>query len=301
MDKCSGDGFDTVDPASVALEACFYKQFANGSYAYWIKKPGDWRTNSNCYCYALNVYKGGFCIPGASNILSSGGASPSVTPSCEVIRAAALADGARLVPRQTALTTQPATGHYIGLLARASACNPYHCWREDFHAIRKDATGMWSWKEPGGPASDLDLFGNKITDPQAARLPGNYDQWCGFFWVDPSNMSIGGNFREDYKVAAMANYYEQLLGAPVSLAPLPYNATTDGAFDSWAAKGYVDDLLWESKRGTSNWDAFYASGGAAPPLNPNAGAQGGPAGAAAAAAAAAAQRGDLCTMAIIQQ
>jgi hypothetical protein len=52
---------------------------------------GDWRTNSNCYCYALNVYKGGFCIPGATNILSSGSASPSVTPSCDVIRAAALA------------------------------------------------------------------------------------------------------------------------------------------------------------------------------------------------------------------
>jgi hypothetical protein len=40
MDKCSSEGFDSVDPGSVALEACFYKQFANGSYAYWIKKPG---------------------------------------------------------------------------------------------------------------------------------------------------------------------------------------------------------------------------------------------------------------------
>jgi hypothetical protein len=43
MDKCSSEGFDSVDPASVALEACFYKQFANGSYAYWIKKPGGQR------------------------------------------------------------------------------------------------------------------------------------------------------------------------------------------------------------------------------------------------------------------
>jgi hypothetical protein len=41
MDKCSSEGFDSIDPASVALEACFYKQFANGSYAYWIKKPGE--------------------------------------------------------------------------------------------------------------------------------------------------------------------------------------------------------------------------------------------------------------------
>jgi hypothetical protein len=41
MDKCSSEGFDTVDPASVALEACFYKQYTNGSYAYWIKKPGE--------------------------------------------------------------------------------------------------------------------------------------------------------------------------------------------------------------------------------------------------------------------
>ncbi|KAF6257668.1 hypothetical protein COO60DRAFT_1207305 [Scenedesmus sp. NREL 46B-D3] len=286
MGKCSSEGFDSTDPASVPLEACFFKQYANGSYAYWIKKPGDWRTNSNCYCYALNVYKGGFCIPGGSNLLSSGSAGVPATPSCDVIRAAALADGARLVPRQTALTTQPASGHYIGLLARAAACNPYHCWREDFHAIRKDATGFWSWKEPGGPASDADLFGNKISDPQGARLPGNYDQWCGFFWVDPANMSIGGNFREDYRVAAMAGYYEQLLGAPVTLTPSPYNQTVDGAFDSWAAKGYADDLIWELKRGTRNWDAFYASSGSAPQLNPSLALQGGPAGAAAAAAAA---------------
>jgi hypothetical protein len=39
--SCSNKGFEGVDPASVALAACFYKQLANGSYAYWIKKPGE--------------------------------------------------------------------------------------------------------------------------------------------------------------------------------------------------------------------------------------------------------------------
>jgi hypothetical protein len=36
--------------------------------------------------------------------------------------------------------------------------------------------------------------------------------WEFFLEVDPSNMSIGGNFRKDYKVATMANYYEQVCG-----------------------------------------------------------------------------------------
>jgi hypothetical protein len=47
MDKCSSEGFDTVDPASVPLEACYYKQYVNGSYSYWIKKPG---TCFGCDC-----------------------------------------------------------------------------------------------------------------------------------------------------------------------------------------------------------------------------------------------------------
>lgn len=53
---CSKD-FDS-NAARVPLGSCFYRQNTGGTYSKWNKLAGDWRVNSNCYCYALNVYKG---------------------------------------------------------------------------------------------------------------------------------------------------------------------------------------------------------------------------------------------------
>lgn len=39
---CSDAGYDT-DPVTVALGACFYKSETNGTYSYWVKRPGKRR------------------------------------------------------------------------------------------------------------------------------------------------------------------------------------------------------------------------------------------------------------------
>lgn len=70
---------------------------------------------------------------------------------CELMMQAVLADGAKWVSRNQALSAEePAAGYYIGLLVRAKGCTPAHCWNADFHVVRKDSNGLWSWKEPGG-------------------------------------------------------------------------------------------------------------------------------------------------------
>jgi hypothetical protein len=61
------------------------------------------------------------------------------------------------------------------------------CDDEDFHAMRKDADGTWSWKLPNVPASNKDLEGRPITDPDTAPLPGHYTV-CGYYRVEPAKV-----------------------------------------------------------------------------------------------------------------
>jgi hypothetical protein len=74
------------------------------------------------------------------------------------------------------------------MMARPSdTCVPNHCADRDFHLLRKDASGTWSWKLPHMPATDKDLEGKPIIDPEAAPLPGHYLA-CGYFTVEPEKV-----------------------------------------------------------------------------------------------------------------
>jgi hypothetical protein len=143
-------GFDS-NAAAAPLDACRYRQEKNGTYTKWIKKAGEYRMNTNCYCYALNVYRDGFCIPGRSSRAVTDALMSGQEKTCELMTAAVLADGAKPVTRAQALSAAPppASSHYIGLLVRKRSCIPTHCWQNDFHLVRKDDNGKWSWKEPG--------------------------------------------------------------------------------------------------------------------------------------------------------
>lgn len=70
---------------------------------------GEWRQNTNCYCYALNAFKQGYCVP--SKLLDT-----DVVVTCDLVREAVVADGARLVTRDEAMGGQPSSGHYIAML-----------------------------------------------------------------------------------------------------------------------------------------------------------------------------------------
>jgi hypothetical protein len=143
-------GFDK-DAAAATLDACYYHQEKNGTYTKWAKKAGEWRVNTNCYCYALNVYRDGFCIPGRSSQGVTDALMSGQEKTCKLMTAAVLADGAVPVTGSQALSAAPppAGSHYIGLLVRKRSCIPAHCWQNDFHLVRRDSNGNWSWKEPG--------------------------------------------------------------------------------------------------------------------------------------------------------
>jgi hypothetical protein len=129
---------------------------------------------------------GGYCYPGTRS-----GAINMYRQrmTCRSLIAAAISDGADQIPRQEAISAQPSSGHYIALMARPESCIKGHCYEADFHATRKDSSGTWSWKHPGMPATNRDLFGALVTDPEAAALLGSY-QVCGYFHVQPTKVSV---------------------------------------------------------------------------------------------------------------
>lgn len=38
--------------------SCFYRNASDDTYDFWVKVPGLARRNGNCYCYALDQFRG---------------------------------------------------------------------------------------------------------------------------------------------------------------------------------------------------------------------------------------------------
>lgn len=118
---------------------------------------------------------------------------------CPALHKALVDDGAKPVSRQQAMAGQPDRGHYIALMARPAYTDPLshcrYCENDDFHFARKDSSGTWSHKIPQAPATDRDLEGNPIKDPEAALLPGHYSV-CGYYEVDPTKVRGSVRCRE---------------------------------------------------------------------------------------------------------
>lgn len=144
---------------------------------------------------------------------------------CATLKQAVLADGGKEVTRATALGGQPVSGHYIAMLMRPqSSCNFARC-SPDFHFLRKDANGLWSHKAGEAPATNRDAQGALIRDPQAAALPNQYTQFCGYFHVTPSTMRIGTVPMPNLVAKGVSKWRSHRL--QVSVQPLPYNAEVD--------------------------------------------------------------------------
>lgn len=239
--QCKGPAAK-INPAAVKPGTCQYKPNADGTFSYWEKQPGDWLRLSNCYCYALDVFKGAWCQPGAA----SGVPLPQNSMTCAQLKKAVLADGAREVTRKQAMAGQPASGHYIAMMLRPqSSCNFARC-QPDFHFVRKDANGLWSQKAGEAPATNKDAQGALIRDPQAAKLQGSYTQFCGYFHVEPAKMRIGtipvpnmiGRGVDKWKSNGLA----------VSVEPLAYNEGVD-AVDASADYAMLQQQQFALQRG----------------------------------------------------
>ncbi|WIA36734.1 hypothetical protein OEZ86_008005 [Tetradesmus obliquus] len=257
---CTEQGFD--NPTAAKFEHCIFKKHDNGTLTAWRKLPGDRRQYANCLCYALDTFKGGKCNPGTANGTDRIIARDDTKVTCALMKQALVADGAKPVSRDEALKQQPRKGHYIAVMVSTDGCNPYHCWENDYHAARKDSNGLWSWKEPGGPASNKDLFGNLIKDPEAPNITVHYDVFCGYYHVVPSEMTISSEAGKwDMSVNETVEFWSAAFpGASVWAQPLPYNETTDGAFD-YSERLMQQDRLWESKRGSKEWQEWYSTKG----------------------------------------
>jgi hypothetical protein len=81
---------------------------------------GDGRANSNRYCYAMDTFKGGWCNPGSANsTLSEMLSDPDTKTTCDLMNKALVADGAKPVSREEAMSGQPDKGHYIAIMVGA--------------------------------------------------------------------------------------------------------------------------------------------------------------------------------------
>lgn len=168
--QCKGPNSPALDPTQVKPGTCQYRANKDDTFTYWEKQPGDWARMSNCYCYALDVFKAAWCQPGAATGVD---VEPN-SMSCAVLKKALLADGAKDVTAAQALNTQAPTGHYIAMMMRPqSSCNFARC-QPDFHFMRKDSNGLWSHKAGEAPAANKDSNGALIKDPKAAKISGQY-------------------------------------------------------------------------------------------------------------------------------
>jgi hypothetical protein len=108
------------------------------------------------------------------------------------------------------------------------------------------------------------MFGKLIKDPEATNVTVHYDNFCGYYNVVPSEMTIDA---ETYDIRMsieqrVKNWSNAIKTASVWAEPLLYNATTDGVFDASSEKLQQEDRLWESKRGSKEWEEWHSKWGA---------------------------------------
>ncbi|KAI8467160.1 MAG: hypothetical protein J3K34DRAFT_523984 [Monoraphidium minutum] len=232
---CHGPSRPFPSPeAQRAPGACEYQPTGDRTYNFWQKLPGDRLRLSNCYCYALDRFEGGWCFPGQGGGM---GELLQNEMTCGGLAARAAADGAAPAPRSAAVGgPQPREGHYIALFLRPQeACDFPHC-GPDFHLLRRDASGTWSHKAGETPATDRDANGAVITDPEAAALRGTYTQYCGYFHVVPPAMRVGTHAAAPDRATSGLQRW-RAAGLAVEVAPLPYDPAGDVVDDAARRRG----------------------------------------------------------------
>jgi hypothetical protein len=219
--QCKGPG-KAVDFAQERAGACSFSPNPDNTFTYKEKQPGDRARLSNCYCYALERFAGGWCYPGQGG---GAGELQQDKMSCPDLSKRVIADGGLPATKEEALSGQPTVGHYVALMYRSAQgcgggaggprCMP------DFHFLRKDSDGFWSQKLGEAPVTNLDRAGQRITNPEAVAKDGGYDEFCGYFKVVPKQMKVGTVKVPDGVSVGLARW--QSKGFNVELSPLPYS------------------------------------------------------------------------------
>ena len=145
--------------------------------------PEEWedeavKKNNNCYNYALDIKTDHPLNPGEL----SGNIYTREMISCEFLTTMAEADGLVFLG--------VSGGECTGCSYKAAlAVNPNG---PDYHWLRQDNNGEWSYKWPRNSVSNLDSEGAIITDPENSGR-GLYTQFCGYFCVDKTKLKNNEN------------------------------------------------------------------------------------------------------------
>ncbi|MCP4960464.1 MAG: hypothetical protein GY925_14495 [Actinomycetia bacterium] len=127
---------------------------------------------NNCYNYGTNYRTDTYAQPGKA----AGAMYTSLT--CASVKPAAEADA--LIDAPFVDNACPTEGHLVALVVWPGG---------DYHWYRKDASGWWSHKMGGTPATSKDNAGNWIVDPRTADR-GPYTEFCGFMIVKHGHIKI---------------------------------------------------------------------------------------------------------------
>lgn len=140
--------------------------------AAWNDSNGIQHSN-NCYNYGCDIPTGTYAQPGRAH------GAQAAQMACPDVVAAAKADGLVQVSSEDGCGCSECQ-HVVALVVSPG-------W--DYHWYRRDNDGRWSHKMDGTPATNLDNSGNIITDPKTANR-GSYTDFCGYFCVNKSKVSI---------------------------------------------------------------------------------------------------------------
>jgi hypothetical protein len=162
---------------------CFYTRNQWGTVDYWEEHVCEQVSKTNCYCYALNRYIGGYCQPGAATL------EHVVKPEyffCDWYKRGLIADGGVQVDRDTVYSKAP-KGHYVALATEP----PGLSYKADYHFWRLDSDGSWANK-PGAhlPRRTYGDNNAKITDVEDVAVRGIYSEFCGYFEVFPDTHKL---------------------------------------------------------------------------------------------------------------
>lgn len=136
-------------------------------FSFWNDKFSGLQYNNNCYNYATNRVTNNFAQPGEASDAMYG------TLTCESVHlAASLDQGLEPTPFLSFQSKEKQETLIALVVAR------YH----DFHWYRRDDNNLWTHKNGGTPATNLDESGRIISDPETADR-GMYQDFCGYFKI----------------------------------------------------------------------------------------------------------------------
>lgn len=156
---------------------------------------------NNCYDYANNQLTDTFSQPGlgGGKVFKGYSLAPALNSyKCSDISEAAVRDGLVMVPNCTDLLGAGA-GWYVALLLGS-------VWGEaDYHWLKQDQSGCWSYKLGGGVVWTTGTNGRKIRSPEHVALRWKwksgevmqYDKFCGYFRTNAGVTIKGFNSPSD--------------------------------------------------------------------------------------------------------